>query len=156
MALSTSSCRRSLWPLGVGWVSGVKSRRSRRPMSRPWEGKERQWWSECSGGGELGQGRVAPRGPQATQKHARLGRRRERGHVGHWDTFYRLPELALDTTALLACLLDRPQLPSLPLLPLSQEESILIKVNHYFYASPGISQRKTKGPRCARLPIFQS
>lgn len=51
--------------------------------------------------GELREEQVAPGGSQATQDHARLGRRRDvrqRRHIGHWNKFYQLPELALDTT----------------------------------------------------------
>lgn len=51
------------------------------------------------GGGELGERHAAPRGSQATHDRARLGRRRDvrqRRHVGLWDKFCRLLELALD------------------------------------------------------------
>lgn len=51
---------------------------------------------------------------------------------------------------------DRPQLPSLLWPPVCRDESILIKVNHYLYASLGIMKHKRKGPCCACLPILQS
>lgn len=49
-----------------------------------------------------------------------------------------------------------PPTPKLALSSVSQEESLLIKVNHSFYASPGLWKYTAKGPRCAHLPIFQS